>query len=96
MNLFDLAHPIRERTNHLQLKVLLGAANPDAIVLGEQMKQVNAFGQMNDEGLDQVPAGFSDFLDSAKICRIALHQTGIRLVLTDQAADRSAKRLRSL
>src|SRR5208282_562981 len=45
------------------------------------------FGQMSDEGLDQVPAGFADFLGSAEISGVSLDQGRIELVLADQQAE---------
>jgi hypothetical protein len=45
------------------------------------------FGKMGDKGLDQVPAGFTEFLGAAEFSGIALDHRGIELMLADQEAE---------
>jgi hypothetical protein len=45
------------------------------------------FGEVGDEGLDQIPAGFAEFLGAAEISGIALYESRIELMLADQKAQ---------
>ena len=64
-----------------------------AVELAEKPRAVptGPLRQMGDEGLNQVPAGFAEFLSAAEISGVALDQSGIELMLADQQAKSVTK-----
>jgi hypothetical protein len=61
----------------------------EASEFAEQFRAIPSgpFGEVGNEGLDQIPAGLAEFLGAAEISGIPLDQAGIKLVLTDQKTE---------
>jgi len=45
------------------------------------------FGEMGDEGLDEIATGFLESFGAAKVGRVGLHERRIEVMLADQKAE---------
>jgi outer membrane translocation and assembly module TamA len=60
-----------------------------AVEFAEKARAISRgqFGEVGDEGLDQIPAGLTEFLGATEISGITLDQAGIKLMLADQQTE---------
>jgi hypothetical protein len=62
---------------------LLGGGK--AVEFAKQPRSVTSgpFGEMGDEGLDQIPTGLAELLSAAEISGVAFNTDGVELILSD-------------
>jgi hypothetical protein len=62
---------------------LLGWGKPVEFAKKSRTIPRGPFGEVGDKGLNQIPAGFAEFLGATEISGIAFNSDGIELVLSD-------------